>query len=435
MKFRPFFILLFLFCLGSETVRGQQSHEISGYVIDQETGEPVPYASVGIPEQNRGISANVNGFFRLIVPEKNLGHHLQISSIGYQRLVTPFTEIDWDNEQRYYLQPEATLLEEIVILGKSETLEELVKRVSKGRKHFLRSKPYLMNGFYKEALKIDGNYQGYTEAQGMLYLNGYDAGYKNSRHHVTYDLAQWKHLRRSNYPDSNRSYLEIATLLRAKDFYLHDGPLSRANLSKLAFSITDSTVYQERLVLEISFEPKEDYREVLNYKGRMYVTEDDQALLQLAIVSQGGEPYLKQPETMGVTGSFEINFFQFEDQYYLGRVSLNRSYSHSNQDVNWFTELVGASFSGQEAMFLTYNQRVVLYSEMLNPLVNYDQSFWDSFSFSNGAEAREMIESYSDLNDQFKDHHNQRLVPLPEGFDNYTQMANERNALDFLMQR
>jgi hypothetical protein len=378
----------------------------------------------------------MNGFFRFIVPEKNMGHHLQISSIGYRRLLVPFTAIDWGSEQKFELQPEPTLLEEIVIVGKSETLNELVKSVSKRRKHYLRSKPYLMNGFYKEALKVDGNYRGYTEAQGMLYLNGYDAGYKNSRHHVTYDLAQWKHMRRSNYPDSNNSYLQIASLLRAKDFYLHDGPLKKGNLNKLNYRITDSTTYQDRLVLEISFEPKEQYRDELRYRGSMYITEDDQALLQLAVVSDDYEPYMRPSgEQDGVTSSFEINFFRFEGQYYLGRASLNRSYDQSNQEVNWYMELVGASFSGQQAMFLTYNQRVVLYSEMLNPLVNYDSSFWNDFSFNRSREALEMAESYPDLGEQFSERHNQRLVPLPEGYDNYTQMANERNALDFLMNR
>ena len=432
--FRNIFIVLIATLISQSVVLAQDSYEISGYVVDKETGDPVPYASVGVPELHRGISANMNGHFRLLLPEVNINHHLQISSIGYERLTIPLSEFRGREEVRIELTAETTLLEEIVIVGKSQTVEQLVKSVSKNRKEYLRSKPYLMDGFYREVLKTDGTYKGITEAQGILYLNGYNPGYKNNRHPMTYDLVQWKHIRRSNYPDTQQQYLEIANLLRTKDFFLHDGPLNKRNLDKYAFSITDSTIYQERLVLEISFEPKDDNAQ-FEYEGRMYVKEDDQALLGLDIISGGREPYLLKTEgQQDISSSFKISFSKFEGQYYLGYLSMNRSYRVEDKEINWSTELIGVSFSNQQAMFLTYNQRVVLYSEMLNPMINYDHDFWESYSFAGTTDVSK-IDHDEEMEKQFEANHQQRLLPLPQGFDSYEQMANDRNALDFLMQR
>ena len=181
------------------------------------------------------------------------------------------SQVDWETEQRFDLLPEPQLLDEIVIIGKKNTLEDLVKSTSKNRKVYLRSTPYLMNGFYREVLTIDQEYQGLTEGQGILYLNGYNSGYKNNNKHLTYDLMQWKHLRRSNYPEKHSQYLEITDLLKAKDYYLHEGPLRKRNLNKLDYVVTDSTSYQDRLVLEISFQPKPEFQQEIPYQGKMFV--------------------------------------------------------------------------------------------------------------------------------------------------------------------
>jgi hypothetical protein len=415
---------------------GQESYQISGYIIDQETGDPVPYASIGVPEQHRGISANINGYFLLILPVNNPEHHLRISSIGYQTRAFSLSEVRWGGtDQNFNLIPETQLLEEVVILGKKRTVEDLVKATSKNRKVYLRSTPYLMNGFYREILSINQRYRGFTEAQGILYLQGYDPGYKNNDRHLTYDLMQWKHMRRSDYPQNMEQYLKITNLLKAKDYYLHYGPLRNKNLNKFAYSITDSTSYQDRLVLEISFEAKDEFESEFSYRGKMYVKEDDQALLGLEVLSTGPLPFLKQNDpSTGNSSEFKISFIQFDGQYYLGNTSLSQTYSLDDEQYRWDIELFGATFVDQKAMFLNYNQKVVLYSEMLNPLVNYNAEFWHGFSFADSDQFNEFA-AETDLNAQFEAHHQQRLVPLPDGFDNYEQMSNDRDALEMIMQR
>ena len=100
---------------------------------------------------------------------------------------------------------------------------------------------------------------------------------------------------------------------------------------------------------------------------------------------------------------------------------------------NW--NCLGESFANQRASFLNYNQQAVLYSEMLNPMINYNPDFWGQHNFSDGIDFQRMAKEHPGLEKQFEDHHGFRLTPLPEGIKSYEQMANDRNAMDFLMQR
>jgi hypothetical protein len=227
---KGYLIMLIAFMV-SISAQGQQTWELRGTITDAENGEPVPFASVGVPQQQIGISSNYSGYFSLILKSNNPDHNLEISSIGFERLTIPLSQIDFNEDMEFKLIPRATILEEVVIRGQAQTLEELVRDVSKGRKNFLRSRPYLMNALYRETLTEQDRYLGFTEAQGVFYINGYNPKYKNNQSQVmTYDLAQWKHIRRSDYPDPQ--YIRIGKLLKAKDYYLHDGPLARKALKK-----------------------------------------------------------------------------------------------------------------------------------------------------------------------------------------------------------
>ena len=430
-----FSLLTVLACFISLVTWSQNGVQITGYVVDEETREPIPYASVGVPELHKGISANINGYFQLSLTGIDDSYHLQISSIGYQRVSIAFSEITMGVERTFTLKQVSTVLDEVVIVGKSETLEELVKRTSKNRKVYLRSTPYLMNGFYREVLKSDNKYQGITEAHGILYMNGYNSGYKNTTQQLTFDLIQWKNMRRSNYPDEQTKYLEIVSLLKAKDYYLHRGPLHRKYLDKFQYTVSDSSLYLDRLVLIVDFEPKKPYVKDFPYSGRMYIKEDDQALIRLEIEAQGQEPFLQTTNGgNNISSKFEISFVEFEEQYYLNRASYSRSYEGGGVK-NWQLELIGESFSDQSAMFLNYSQRVVLFSEMLNPVVQYDPQFWKNFSFSQGSDFSKMSEMDNTLEQQFEENHGFRLTPLPEGVVSYEQMSSDRDALDFIMQR
>ena len=99
----------------------------------------------------------------------------------------------------FQLRFKTTLLQEIVIRQEPLSAQQIVKNAFKNLKKHLRTTPYLVGNRYREYVKVDGKYKGYTEAVCMLYMGGYNRKYNSFKNKsYTYDLAQWKHIRRSN---------------------------------------------------------------------------------------------------------------------------------------------------------------------------------------------------------------------------------------------
>ena len=430
-----FKLVLACLCAGMwQPVTAQEVTELTGVIVDAENGEPVPFASVGVTQQQIGISSNYNGYFNLRLKSKDRSHSLEFSSIGYERLIIPFSDLDFNTPLQVKLVPRATILSEIVITGKSQTLEELVLDVSKSRKTFLRSKPYLMNALYRETITREQEYLGFTEAQGMFYVNGYNPRYKNNKSQVmTYDLAQWKHIRRSNYPSPQ--YIRIGKLLKAKDYYLHDGPLARKALNHFNYQIKDSTQYHGAPVLRVEFTPKDPGSRQFNYSGMLVLSQEDNALLELSIEQTGSSWFLKEAgEEEEVSSSFFISFIKFDEKYYLGRCSFMQLISKAGDRNVHQMEIQGGMFAQQQPQYMSKAQRAVLYSEMLNPIVHYDSNFWSTFKMAESNMLLDLLQQRDDLMDQFEQNNQQRLLPLPPGVDSYEQMVDEQNFLDFFMQ-
>jgi CarboxypepD_reg-like domain/TonB-dependent Receptor Plug Domain len=106
--------LLFLIILPS-LLWAQKTVTISGYVLDEKSGENLPNASVQIPNENKAVNTNNYGFFSIsIKPGK---YNIKVSYIGYAELNK---EIDATNNVKVKLEisPRQTLTKEIVIKAK-----------------------------------------------------------------------------------------------------------------------------------------------------------------------------------------------------------------------------------------------------------------------------------------------------------------------------
>ncbi|MDN5203833.1 TonB-dependent receptor [Fulvivirgaceae bacterium BMA10] len=97
-----------------------QSITISGYISDMESGEALLGATVYLPEQNLGVSANVYGFYSLTIkPGK---YSLQFASLGYK------------SEQHHITADQNTVLN-ITLGADTYQLKEIIVRSSDGNVH------------------------------------------------------------------------------------------------------------------------------------------------------------------------------------------------------------------------------------------------------------------------------------------------------------
>ncbi|TGE05295.1 carboxypeptidase-like regulatory domain-containing protein [Hymenobacter fodinae] len=62
-----------------------QENKISGRIVDEKSKEPIPFASIGLREEQTGALTNEYGYFQLAMPEKNPQDSLIINALGYFR--------------------------------------------------------------------------------------------------------------------------------------------------------------------------------------------------------------------------------------------------------------------------------------------------------------------------------------------------------------
>jgi pimeloyl-ACP methyl ester carboxylesterase len=93
-----------------------QNRVLEGLVLDQLTQRPVPFATVGAPQQALGTAANEAGAFRLVLPATAGTAAVIVSSVGYEAATLPLAT--WPaGPQTIRLRPAKVLLGEVAVRG------------------------------------------------------------------------------------------------------------------------------------------------------------------------------------------------------------------------------------------------------------------------------------------------------------------------------
>ncbi len=105
------FFVLFLFI-----IKANAQNQIKGKVTDKTNGEVLPFASVYLPEQNKGTLTDENGEFEM----SNLPggeYKIQFSYIGYKTIIKTITPDKPEMFLNIELEPSVLQAEEVVISG------------------------------------------------------------------------------------------------------------------------------------------------------------------------------------------------------------------------------------------------------------------------------------------------------------------------------
>ncbi len=173
-RFLCFFTLIILF---SFNLFSQQSRTITlnGFVYDKKNGETLIGANVFIKKYNIGASTNLNGYFAITnVPVGEC--ELSISFIGYSSQVIKIKAEDNLKALHIYLEPEAIILNQVVIKGDSiRTIDKLYEKpISKieltGKQ--INSIPKFVEADLLRSLQTLPGIQPLSDFSSALYVRG-----------------------------------------------------------------------------------------------------------------------------------------------------------------------------------------------------------------------------------------------------------------------
>jgi len=158
--------IVFSFLLFFITLSAFTQYEITGIVVNAETGNPLPAANISIDNSYIATSANSNGEFTF----KNIkagNYSLTISYIGFKTIERTI-HVKQNLHLNYLLYPEVYMSEEVIISairagGESPTTYTLLDAHQIESQNFGRDLPYMMQTMPSTVVTSDaGNGIGYT---------------------------------------------------------------------------------------------------------------------------------------------------------------------------------------------------------------------------------------------------------------------------------
>lgn len=179
---RSSFLLLTVFCF---LIDAYCQDGMSGTVLDQETKEPLPYATIGFQNTSIGVVANANGDFFLKLPDDYHNLILEVAFLGYESILVQSTEIQ--TEMTFELKPSFMQLDELVIRPLSP--EDYIKRAVRDISKNYASEPYQSEAYYREKVTENENFLALNEIVFQSYYPNYQDTVKNQHKILLYRTA------------------------------------------------------------------------------------------------------------------------------------------------------------------------------------------------------------------------------------------------------
>jgi hypothetical protein len=395
---------LVLICALSAYVSTAQKLTISGKVVDKETKEVLPFASIGIMGKSLGTITNLQGEFDFHLPNELRNNIFVITSLGYKTFESPVWSLISDS---LVIQMEKSnlLLQEVVIsdsLKGGDILHIALSRIDQN----YPDKPFIMEGFYRDLKKVADTYISLLEAAVKIY----DEDYKEPRNKFKLrERVGLKEVRRSlGYSSKFTSFFDQGNLL--EDLLLHNSIRYR--------HLPEEDDFLKQLTRE-----KDNY---FNNQPVYVVTHRADQMTMLIDKKTFAIIHFEDENTTddfvgkkgGLTSKLVkvkrvIDFKSFNDKLYLNYLTVN-------SQINWYDEQTNElKFETELQQQLLVNsiepnttKRIGLREKMKNYGLQYqdqayNKEFWDNYNVIKASQLDKKIiqdlEKEEPLESQFKD--------------------------------
>lgn len=364
---------------------------LGGILVDDISGAPIAYGAVGVLNSTIGTITNLNGDFRLVIPDSLINSKLKLSHVGYQ---SQEIELSFLTEQHivFSLSPKVIPLQEVVvrIVNPSEVLRNMWLK----REVNYSNAPVHMTAFYREGIKYKNKNLSLTEAVLEVYKTGYQSSDKSDQ----VKLLKMRRIVDKQETDTlltkMKSGIGSALLL---DLVKGNttGFLDPMKNSSYIYSHSDITVFDGRTVNVITFEQKGGEDEPL-YRGDLYIDAENYALVQ-ASFEVHPDHIKKATDMLIVRKSPHLNISAERISYLVSYKPLDGVYyiSHIRGDLEfkvkkknrlfsaplhmWF-EMVNCETDTSDNSRFARSERLSTTNVFSDISFEYDSNFWGNFN-------------------------------------------------------
>jgi len=356
-----------------------QQITVTGKVVDAETNEPLPFASIGVTGKSIGVISNEMGEFDFHIPIDMRNDILMVNMLGYKPYVAPVWSLLSPDPVVVKMQAASILLKEVIVRDSLKAGEILRLAISRIPQNY-PMQPFLLDGFYRDVKKLGGTYISLLEAAVKIYDDDYRIPRNKFKLRERVALIQ---VRRS------LGYSSKFTAFFDKDNLLEDLLLN--NSVRYGQFPDDDAFFKS---LELDDDTQFNGREVFvvvhtgGYSLRVFIDRETYGILHLEYINDHEESLEKKRgiESRFVKINRVIDFKSYDGKLYL-------NYLRVTSQINWYDRLTGQlKFETELQRQLLINdvhphagRRIGLGQKMKSYGLqyqdqDYNQKFWDNYN-------------------------------------------------------
>ncbi|MFT5999366.1 MAG: hypothetical protein ACI81P_001824 [Neolewinella sp.] len=367
-------ILLLLIFQAIPGLSQNRSFSLKATVVHKKINAPLPYANVFNQRLKTGTATNLEGYFEL--PNNRTGDTITISYLGYlvkTIIATP------DFPRQIQLQPNPSLLAEVVVRSDDSYLYELVRQARKNSRTATKiSKTY----FYLET-KLFGKPVEIIEA----YYNGQYANYGTTGLQLKKGRIGLRPINKRYFSSTESSRLFSMYDVFARSHLFPDNPLSiKRGALKKRFSLSLRNTYQEgqSKIYVVNFHPKGKGSDL--FHGTLWINQSNDRLLKfsLNIHNSGTHPFtpIGYNRILGVDMEITTSFTPIDNALFLNSADFNYNVSYLDSlghKLEASTKAFSKAYDYGEKFNLPYFEFTRQFHQDYRNIVltPYDAVFWE----------------------------------------------------------
>jgi hypothetical protein len=364
---------------------------ITGRIIDDETSEPLPFATLALVNKGKGTVTNVNGDFGMKITPDLYNDTLSVSFLGYIGREIPIKNV-FGNNLTISMKRDYISIPEIII--KNQNPQEIISRARRAIPDNYGDTPVSMIGFYREGVMKKSELQTYTEAILQIYKSAYSGTLLGDQIKV----FKSRKVENTDRTDTLTIRLKagLSTCLEldgAKNIFDF---LSHQSMTDYSYRMTDIVTYDEESAYAIEFEQREN-ADLPLFKGTIYINTDDYGILNVefeinpklidkmknSFISASSHGY----DTWPLSVKYSVSYRKMNNRYFLNHVRGDLLFtSHQrkklfNIQFKVFFELAITETILTNVTRFDREELAPIHSIFSKTITNYDPSFWGNQDF------------------------------------------------------
>jgi len=375
----------------TDTIPALNSGTITGIIIDEESLEPLAFATIGLKNKGRGTVTNGNGEFGFNYTSDLYSDTIYVSYLGYIAREIPVQQVFGSN-LTIAMKREFISIPEIII--RTQNPQDIVSKARKAITANYGETPAAMTGFYREGVMRRSELQSYSEAILQIYKSAY-SGTLFADQIKVFKSRKIENIDRTDTL-AVRLKAGLSTCLDldgAKNIYDF---ISAEGMQDYSYRMTDIVTNDDEAVYAIEFQQRENVDLPL-FKGTIFINTEDFGILNAefeinpSLINKMKDSFVSSASkgfrTWPVSVKYSVSYRKLNNRYFLSHVRGDLLFSSKqkrkllNTQFKVFFELAITDTDLENVSRFDRDETAPIHSVFSRTITNYDPLFWGNQDF------------------------------------------------------